>query len=248
MAEPVRVAVVTGANRGLGLETCRQLGRGGMTVVLCARDAAKGRAAAEALAGEAISVVPAVLDVTDPAAITVLAERVARELGRVDVLVNNAGIFLDAETDEREGQTEGLGSASVFEAKVETLRANMDVHVYGPLLLAQAFVPMMRAQGYGRIVNVSSGSGQLHDMPGGQPGYRISKAGLTALTRILAAELAGGNILANAVCPGWVRTDMGGPDAERTVEEGVDTICWLARLPEGGPSGLLFRDREPVPW
>ena len=248
MAEPMRVAVVTGANRGLGLETCRQLGRGGMTVVLCARDAAKGRAAAEALAGEGISVVPAVLDVTDPAAITDLAERVARELGRVDVLVNNAGIFLDAETDEREGQTEGLGSASVFEAKVETLRANMDVHVYGPLLLAQAFVPMMRAQGYGRIVNVSSGSGQLHDMPGGQPGYRISKAGLTALTRILAAELAGGNILANAVCPGWVRTDMGGPDAERTVEQGVDTICWLARLPDGGLSGLLFRDREPVPW
>jgi NAD(P)-dependent dehydrogenase (short-subunit alcohol dehydrogenase family) len=137
---------------------------------------------------------------------------------------------------------------SVFDAKVETLRKTMETNVYGPLQLIQALVPLMKEHDYGRIVNVSSGMGQLTDMGGGYPGYRLSKTSLNALTRIFANELNGTHILINTMCPGWVKTDMGGPGATRTPEQGVDTMVWLATLPNDGPTGAFFRDRKPIPW
>jgi NAD(P)-dependent dehydrogenase (short-subunit alcohol dehydrogenase family) len=152
--------------------------------------------------------------------------------------VNNAAAYLD----------EGV---SVLDVELDTVRATMENNLYGPLLLCQALVPGMIRRGYGRVVNVSSGAGQLSSMADYAPSYSISKAGLNALTRMVAdaARSAGAkNVLVNAVDPGWVRTDMGGAGAPRSVEQGVDTIVWLATLPDGGPTGGFFHDRKPIPW
>ena len=242
MGENARIAVVTGGNRGLGLETCRQLARAGLAVVLTSRDTIKGDTAALWLRREGLRVDRFDLDLEVPDSITRLAAHLEQTYGRVDVLVNNAGI-LPGPADRT-----APDPASVFRARITDFRAAMTTNVYGPLLLAQALVPLMRTGGYGRIVNVSSGMAQLSDMGGAWAPYRTSKTALNALTRILAAELGDTNILVNAVCPGWVRTDMGGPNATRSPEEAVDTIVWLATLPDGGPSGGFFRDREPIPW
>ncbi len=154
------------------------------------------------------------------------------------MLVNNAGIYIDYQAD----------SNSILNAKVDTLRQTIETNVYGVLQITQALIPLMKEQNYGRIVNVSSGMGQLNDMQGGSPGYRVSKTALNALTRIFASELKGTNILVNSVCPGWVKTDMGGSEAPRTPEQGVDTIVWLATLPDGSATGGFFRDRQPIDW
>ncbi|MBE9177896.1 SDR family oxidoreductase [Oculatella sp. LEGE 06141] len=231
-----KIAVVTGGNRGIGFEACRQLASHEMRVVLASRDEAKGRAAAEQLRGEGLAVIAHPLDVVDPGSIAAIAAFLRQEFGQVDVLVNNAGIYLDQSGD------------SILSAQVDTVRQTMETNVYGPLQLCQAIVPLMKEHHYGRIVNVSSGAGQLHDMSAGHPAYRMSKTALNALTRVLAAELDGTNILVNSVCPGWVKTDMGGANAPRTPAQGADTITWLATLPEGGPSGGFFRDRQPIEW
>lgn len=232
--EHLRIAVVTGANRGLGLETCRQLADLGLTVILTSRDPHKGEAAAESLRGAGRDVRYHPLDVTDPDSIQRLAGFIEREFGRLDVLVNNAGVFLDPL------------DTSVLHADLDIVRRSMETNLYGPLLLCQALVPLM--QGRGRIVNLSSGMGQLSEMNGCCPGYRFSKTALNALTRSLADELRDTQIKINSLCPGWVRTDMGGANATRPVEEGADTIVWLATLPDDGPSGGFFRDRRPIPW
>lgn len=242
MKERRRVAVVTGGNRGIGFDICRQLGRRGFRVLLTARQPLRGRAAARVLRAEGLAVEFHTLDVTKAAAIKRLARHLARKVGRLDVVVNNAGIYLEG------GYVDAGEPESVFEEAVERVRATMETNLYGPYRLAQALVPMMRAAGYGRVVNVSSGSGQLSDMGGREAGYRMSKTALNALTRILAAELKGSGVLVNAMCPGWVRTDMGGPDAPRSVGEGADTAVWLATLPRRGPSGGFFRDRKRIPW
>jgi NAD(P)-dependent dehydrogenase (short-subunit alcohol dehydrogenase family) len=155
------------------------------------------------------------------------------------VLVNNAAIIADGS---------GGFHASVLDTVSGDLRRTFETNVLGPLRLIQAAVPVMRKQGYGRIVNISSGAGQLAEMGSGFPAYRMSKAALNALTRITAAELRDANIKVNAVCPGWVRTDMGGSDADRSVAEGAETPVWLATLPDNGPTGEFFRDRKPIPW
>jgi len=182
------------------------------------------------------------LDVTAESSIADLGAFIHSRCGRLDILINNAGIFLD-----RHG-SEDANAASVFNASLETLTATLKTNLYGPLLLAQELTPLMKQQRYGRIVNISSGMGQLSEMEGRSPAYRISKTALNALTRILAAETRGYNILVNSVCPGWVRTEMGGPNAERTVEEGATGILWAATLPDDGPSGGVFRDGQPIPW
>lgn len=235
MAEERKVAVVTGANRGLGLETCRRLAERGYRVILCSRDSAKGRTAAAPLVARGLSVVPMALDVTDPDEIDSFCGEVATLYGRVDVLVNNAGVSLD-------------GGRGVFAVGVETFRMTMETNVLGPLRLCQLIVPDMVRRGYGRVVNVSSRLGQLSTMGDRSPAYALSKAALNALTRVVAGAAQGANVLVNTAAPGWVRTDMGGPKAPRSLEEGTDTIVWLATLPDGGPSGEFFYDRAPIPW
>jgi NAD(P)-dependent dehydrogenase (short-subunit alcohol dehydrogenase family) len=227
-----RVALVSGANRGLGRETARQLADQRLRVIVGSRDLAAGEAEAAAMGPRATA---RRLDVTEQATVDDLFAWIRDELGRLDVLVNNAGIG-------------GDHLPGGVEANLEGVKNVLETNLFGAWRLAEAAVPLMRENGYGRIVNVSSGMGQLSDMGGGNPGYRVSKTSLNAMTRILAAELAGENILVNSVCPGWVRTDMGGQNARRSVEEGADGIVWLATLPDGGPSGDFFRDRKPIPW
>ncbi|MBD2251515.1 SDR family oxidoreductase [Nostoc parmelioides] len=233
-----KIAVITGGNRGLGFEASRQLAKKGYQVVLTSRDEAKGKAAAEKLQAEGLDVIAYPLDVTSEKSSQQLATFICDEFGKVDILINNAAIYIDSQT----------GNNSIFHTKIETLQQTIDTNVYGILRVTQALIPLMQKQNYGRIVNVSSGAGQLTDMGSGIPAYRISKTALNALTRIFASELKGTNILVNSVCPGWVKTDMGGQDAPRTPEEGVDTIVWLATLPDGGASGGFFRDRQQIDW
>jgi NAD(P)-dependent dehydrogenase (short-subunit alcohol dehydrogenase family) len=232
-----KVAVVTGGNRGLGLEACRQLARAGAKVILASRDPEKGEAAASTLRGEGLDVTAYPLNVTDAASIGRLAAFIEQKLGRLDILVNNAGVFMDSsDADE----------ASVLRSDPAIVRRTFETNTLGPMMVAQALIPLMH--GNGRVVNVSSGMGQLDEMEGGFPGYRLSKAALNALTRILADELKDTGVKVNSVCPGWVRTDIGGPNAPRTPEQGVETIVWLARLPDSGPTGGFFRDKQPIPW
>ena len=175
------------------------------------------------------------LDVADPESVDRLAASIEEDFGRLDVLVNNAGISND------EGQS---GAGADLDRVKEALEANL----FGAWRLCGVAIPHMKRGGYGRIVNVSTGLAALEDMGGGSPGYRVSKTGLNALTRILASELGADGILVNAVNPGWVQTDMGGPGASRTVEEGADSVVWAATLPNNGPTGGFFRDRRGIPW
>lgn len=232
------VALVTGSYRGLGLETCRQLAEKGYAVILTARRETEGRGAAEHLESEGLDIRFQPLDVNDEASIGQLVDFVRGTFGRLDVLVNNAGIFPD--------QTPGSGREGVFNARLDTIRRGLETNTLAPLRLTQALIPLM--QGEGRVVNVSSGMGQLSEMNGCCPGYRLSKTALNAVTRIFADELQGTGVKVNSVCPGWVRTDMGGPDATRSVEEGAKGIVWAATLPDDGPSGGFFRDEEPIAW
>lgn len=236
------VAVVTGANRGLGLETARQLAKRDIRVIITSRNLNKGEMALEKLRAEGLDVLLQPLDVTSENSVADLGAFIHSRCGRVDILVNNAGVFLDSHGSEE------AGSASIFTASLETLTTTLKTNLYGPLLLAQELVPLMKQQHYGRIVNLSSGMGQLSEMEGKSPAYRISKTAINALTRILAAETQGFNILVNSVCPGWVRTDMGGPHAERNIEPGAAGIVWAATLPDDGPTGGFFRDGQPIPW
>jgi NAD(P)-dependent dehydrogenase (short-subunit alcohol dehydrogenase family) len=235
MTPPQRIALVTGANRGIGFEICRGLARLGIHTILTGRDESKARAAAEKLAAEGLDVRPHQLDVTDPQSVERLRAVVVSEYGRLDILINNAAIYVD---DRHSLLTVDLG----------VMQRTMDTNVYGPLRLIQAFVPLMKQAGYGRIVNVSSGIGELSSLGPSYPAYRLSKIALNLHTRVLAGELRGTGILLNAMCPGWVRTEMGGPSASRSPEEGADTAIWLATLPDDGPHGGFFRDRKPIPW
>jgi len=187
-------------------------------------------------------VLPHVADVTDASAVAALAARLRREFGRADILVNNAGVLLEPH---------GFAvpeDASALVVDPEIVAATYACNALAPLRLIQAIVPLMRDNGWGRIVNVSSGMGQLADMGGCWPGYRMSKAALNALTRLTARELEGSPIKVNAVCPGWCRTEMGGQDATRSADEGAQGIVWAALLPDDGPSGGFFRDGKPIDW
>lgn len=236
MDDHARVAVVTGANRGIGFEICRQLARTGMTVVLTSRSAAKGRTAVRTLREEGLQVDHHLLDVTNPVGIKALAAYLGKRYGKIDVLINNAGVLLDP------------SGSRIPDSRAQTYHETLETNLFGPLLIVQALLPLLKKNGRGRIVNLSSGLGRLTTMDVGSPAYRISKAALNALTAMLAAELQGSGILVNAACPGWVRTAMGGVNAPLSVEQGADTAVWLATLPDGGPSGGLFKERKPVPW
>jgi len=227
------VALISGGNRGLGRETARQLALQGYHVFLGSRNLEAGRAIAKELGG---SVEAVELDVTSDTQAARLRGVVERR-GRLDALVNNAGI---------------TGSASyrtsILDLDLTDLANVMDVNVTGALRVASAVVPLMRARGTGCIVNVSSGMGQLSDMGKGAPAYRLSKTALNAFTRVLSQELADTQIKVNAVCPGWVRTDLGGANASLAVEEGARGIVWAATLPADGPTGGFFRHGKPIAW
>lgn len=238
MAE-TRVALVSGANRGIGLEIARQLARRGLLVALGSRDPSKGQQAADQLRSEGLELPVVALDVTDATSCQRAVGEVAEMFQRLDVLVNNAGVFLD---------TTASGRVTSLDVAPATVEATLRTNLIGPLMLMQAAVPVMRQIGYGRIVNLSSGLGQLSEMGGSYAAYRMSKTALNALTRTAAVDLSGTNIKVNAMCPGWVRTDMGGPEATRSVEQGAETAVWLATLPDDGPSGGFFRDAKPIAW
>lgn len=235
-----RTALVTGANRGLGFETARQLARLGYRVFLASRDPVKAEVAARLLRDEEFDAFPLELDVASDASCRMLGK-----VGSVDALVNNAGVMLESEENPLAA---GLLSRSALDIAPALLRDTFETNTLGAYRVIQAVAPGMRERGYGRIVNVSSGLGQLNDMGGGYPAYRVSKTALNALTRIFAAELRGTGVLVNSVCPGWVKTDMGGPQARLAPEEGVATIVWAAILPDDGPTGGFFRSLKPIPW
>ncbi|TMG15277.1 MAG: SDR family oxidoreductase [Chloroflexi bacterium] len=228
-----RVAVVTGANRGIGLEVTRQLATLDYTVVLGTRDLARGEAAARELtAGDRVMVRR--LDVTDESTIDRVRDEIAESFGSLHVLVNNAAINYDT-------------WESAVDADLEVVHDTLETNLFGAWGMCQALIPLLRKSRHGRIVNVSSEAGSLASMGGGAPAYAVSKVALNALTRILAADLWRDRILVNSVCPGWVATDMGGPGG-RPVSEGAASIVWAVELPDGGPTGGFFRDGQPVPW
>lgn len=230
-----RIALVTGANRGLGLEIARQLLAHGLRVVLTGRDEAATHRALKALGAAGKNALAARLDVTDPASIAAARRTAEERLGPVDVVVNNAAVLLH--------ENDGLLSIPR-----DAFRATFDTNVFGAMEVCRVFVPSMAERGYGRVVNVSSGVGQFARMSTHAPAYSISKTALNAVTRVLAATYRGHGVLVNAVDPGWVRTDMGGKSAPRSVEQGAETAVWLATLPESGPTGGFFRDRRAIPW
>ncbi len=219
------MALVSGTSRGIGKEIARQLAVDhGFVVFAGARDPDDVE--------EGDGIIPVELDVTDQTAIDAAQEQIGSDPGHLDALVNNAGVYGDP-----------IGAA---EYDLDRAHEVIEVNTFGPWRLIEAFLPLLRRSDAPRIVNVSSGAGQLSDMNGGRAAYRVSKAGLNALTRTLASDEP--EVKVNTMCPGWVRTDMGGSAAPRSVEEGADTAVWLATLPDDGPTGGFFRDRKPIPW
>jgi NAD(P)-dependent dehydrogenase (short-subunit alcohol dehydrogenase family) len=230
-----RVALVTGANRGIGREVAHQLAQRGYEVLLGARDEVKAAdAAAEIAASTGARVSGVALDVADPASIAAAVAKVQAEPGRLDVLVNNAGVGLDFGVS---------GTEPDFAVMQQTLETNF----FGAYRLTVGLLALLRASAHPRIVNVSSGMGGVSEMGGWSPGYRVSKAALNAMTRILSTELAPEGFLVNSACPGFVKTDMGGPmGASKSVEDGAVGVVWLATLPDDGPTGGFFRDGKAI--
>lgn len=221
--ERKKIALVTGANRGLGFETCRQLARLGLTVILSARDFTKGEVAAKQLVERGLDVIFYELDVLNQSHMNRITHQIEQRFGRLDVLVNNAAILYDT-------------WQSTLNANLDVVNQALTTNLFGPWRLSQLCIPLMKRNNYGRIVNVSSGAGSLHYMGSGSPAYSVSKAALNAFSCIFAADLHGTGILVNSVDPGWVTTDMGGR-GERPVEDGAKGIVWAATLPDNGPSG-----------
>lgn len=238
-----RVALVTGANRGIGFEIAKQLSGKGLTVIIGARDEQKGLEAQKRLVDKGLDVHFTLLNVADATSIMAAVGRVENTFGRLDALVNNAGIMIDTET-------------SVLELSLDLLQNTLETNAFGPLLLSQGCVQIMSKHRYGRIVNISSTLGALTDIVNPEsdynemksPAYRLSKTLLNGITALLAKELRESNILVNAVCPGWVRTALGGPQAPVSPEQAAEIPVWLATLPDDGPTGSFFRGHHPMPW
>ncbi|MES9827650.1 MAG: SDR family oxidoreductase [Candidatus Thiodiazotropha sp.] len=232
------VAIVTGANRGLGLETSRQLARLGHHVLMTSRNEVDGQAAQQMLLNEGLDVSYHPLDVRSEASVLAVVQHFRKHHKRLQILVNNAGIFPDPSPED--------SASSIFNAEIENVLNGFDTNTLGPLRLCQALIPLMGGEGC--VVNVSSGMGQLSEMGRCCPSYRLSKTALNALTRIFSEELKQTQIKINSICPGWVRTDMGGKEATLSIPEGVGGIIWAATLADDGPSGGFFRFGKPIEW
>lgn len=229
-----RICLVSGGNRGIGFETCHQLAQLGHTVILTARNSTKGKTAAKQLIDKDFDIIFYQMDVSHQNSIDDAYDKIIQRFGRLDVLVNNAAILYDV-------------WQSVIDADFEIVNQALVTNLLGPWRLSKRFIPIMKKNRYGRIVNVSSLAGSLHFMGKGAPAYSISKTALNALTRKLAAELLGTGILVNSIDPGWVATDMGGTGG-RPIEEGVKGIVWASTLPDDGPTGGFFFDGKTVEW
>lgn len=230
------VALITGANKGLGLGCAQALSERGYTIIMTARDLKKLKPEMEKLRAKNQKVFAMQLDTSDPRSIEEVVNKIAFDHKTVDILINNAGVFTD-------GLKEESGKA-FFEVFTNTFQTN----TIGPALMIKKILPIMKKNGFGRIVNVSSGMAGLTEMEGGSLAYRSSKSALNAVTRVFAREAAGSDVLVNSVCPGWVKTDMGGAGASRSIPEGVASILWAADLPAGGPTGGFFRDGKALAW
>jgi NAD(P)-dependent dehydrogenase (short-subunit alcohol dehydrogenase family) len=224
-----RTALVTGANRGIGLSIARGLAARGIHVLAAARNVDKAKSAVSEIDG---SVSGVALDLSEPGLVGEAARQLAKSHGPIDILVNNAGILVTEDLDELE---------------LADFVHSLQVHVIAAFELIQALGPPMRERGWGRIVNMTSGWGAFAENLEGPFAYAVSKAGLNALT-VKSQQALGDSVKVNSACPGWVRTDMGGDQAPRSVEEGADTPVWLATLPDDGPSGGFFRNRKPIDW
>lgn len=232
-----RIAVVTGATRGLGFATGVELARRGYRVVATGRTSGDLEAASQRMqAATGGSIETHVLDVADDTSVAAFYRWLDdTHGGRVDVLINNAGAIFESE------------DPATLRVPASVVLRTIDNNAVSAFRMSQPAVSRMNERGYGRVVNLSSGMGSLAEMGSGHPAYRVSKAAINAITVVLGHEVRG-DVKINAVCPGWVRTDMGGPGATRSVPEGIAGILWAATLPADGPSGGFFRDGEPVPW
>ncbi|MBA2664456.1 MAG: SDR family NAD(P)-dependent oxidoreductase [Bradymonadaceae bacterium] len=230
-----KIAVITGANRGLGLATATELARRGYSVVMSARQKSDADQAAKPLLAEGLDVHTGELDISSDASVEAFFAWLGERFGRIDVLVNNAGEVFE----RRDPRTSQVDASLMLKA--------FNTNALGPWRMMQKALPMMNAQGFGRIVNLTSGMGQLSEMGGGNPAYRVSKTGVNAMTIIMAHEAAPG-VKINTVCPGWVRTEMGGPRATRDIDEGIAGIVWAATLEDDGPTGGFFRDGKRLDW
>ena len=238
-----RVALVTGGNRGIGYAISRSLAQRGIMVILGVRDPNKGAKACSRPQGEDLDVSFELLDVTGEDSVITAVKHIQAQFGRLDILVNNAAILIDS-------------AENALDVNRSTIEKTLQTNVLGPLMLCQKCVALMKAGGYGRIVNMSSTLGSLSEMGdpesayagAGTPAYRLSKVALNAVTTLVAREVRNDNILVNSACPGWVRTDLGGDQAPLTPEQGADTPIWLATLPDGGPTGGFYRERTRIPW
>jgi NAD(P)-dependent dehydrogenase (short-subunit alcohol dehydrogenase family) len=231
-----KTALVTGANKGIGLEIVRQLAQAGFRVFLTARSRQRGEETVHKLQQDGLNVEFLPLDVTDETSIEQLTKELASRIGRLDVLVNNAGILLDAP------------NASVLEVEPDVIMQTLQTNTLGPLRLIQKLVPLLAKSDAGKVINVSSGGGQLADIGDWAPAYSLSKTALNAVTGMMAAALKDKGIAVNSICPGWVRTDMGGSSAPRSVEQGADTVTWLATEAPSDLTGKFLRDRTVIPW
>lgn len=235
-----KVAVVTGANRGLGHALTVALAKDGYKVFMIGRNKIEIDNASAKLQEEGLNVEGFEADVSKGRHITALASYVQSQFDHLDILINNAGVII--EPGGRESKV------TCFTVNPDLVEEAYSINAVGALRMVQAFYDLMKKARQPRIVNVSSGMGTVSKMEAGWPAYRMSKAALNALTGVLAAELEDTRIKVNSVCPGWVRTDMGGPDADRSIEEGVEGILWAAKLPKDGPTGGFFRDGKPIAW
>jgi NAD(P)-dependent dehydrogenase (short-subunit alcohol dehydrogenase family) len=229
-----RIALVIGANKGIGYEIARQLGGKGFHVFVGARNPAAGKEAVATLQQGGVLAEFIEINISDRASIQKAAKAVAARTDHVDALVNNAAIMED--------------KASIIEMDDETFLRTLTTNVLGPIRVTRAFVPLLASGSRACVVNLSSGLGQLSDMESTYPAYSISKTAVNAVTRQFAATLRDKGITVNSVCPGWVKTDMGGPNAPRTVEQGADTVTWLATEAPRDLTGQFLRDRKQIPW